>query len=496
MPKSKLLFIFLLVLLASCDRDPLTAMEVEQPEGWDDDLALAIPEDINPDPNILEIELEAQIVDMEIVEGQITPVWTYGGTLPGPLIRAKVGDTVIVHFKNSLPDPTTIHWHGLRVPNGMDGVPGVTQPPVESGGEFRYEFTVDDAGTYWYHPHVNSAAQVGWGMYGPIVVEDPDDPEEFGDDLVLVMSDMSLDVGDGSFLPENAGGSFTDLFGKEGTVVLVNGKIRPSLKVRQGKQQRWRVINASRSRYIPIRLRDHTFTILGGDNGLAERSREAGRVVVTPSERADLVFTPMHEPGTTQAFRWIPFNRGFGTVYRRASVPMMDIETVMQDPVTPAQIPVELRTIEALDLSNAIETELEMTIAPVGNDAPIEMGFNGIPYWNMEPLEAKVGETHIWNLINNSDFNHPFHLHGYFFQVLDDERIPEWKDTVDVPVGETVRIAVNFEGRPGMWMYHCHILDHAEAGMMGQLWVGPADSNEPAPEQDLSVLIDVMVKEE
>jgi len=173
-------------------------------------------------------------------------------------------------------------------------------------------------------------------MYGPIVVEDPNDPEEFGDDLVLVMSDISLNVGDGSFVPENSGGDFTSLFGKEGTVVLVNGKVRPTLKVRQGKQQRWRVINASRSRYIPIGLRDHTFTILGGDNGLAERSREAGRVVVTPSERADIVFTPMREPGSTQVFRWIPFNRGFGTVYRRASVPMMDIETVMDDPVIPA----------------------------------------------------------------------------------------------------------------------------------------------------------------
>lgn len=471
MPTSRLLFLFSLILLSNCEREPLNALDVGQPDGWDDDLKLAVPEDLNPDPNILEIELEAQIVDMEIIDGLTTPVWTYGGTLPGPLIKAKVGDTVIIHFTNSLPDATTIHWHGLRVPNQMDGVPGVTQPPVESGGEFRYEFTVDDAGTYWYHPHVNSAAQVGWGMYGPIVVEDPNDPEEFGDDLVLVMSDMSLDERDGSFLPENAGGYFTDLFGKEGTVVLVNGKVRPTLKVRQGKQQRWRVINAS-------------------------RSREAGRVVVTPSERADVVFTPMNEPGTTQAFRWIPFNRGSGTDFRRSSVPMMDIETVSDEAVLPEQIPQQLRAIEALDLSSAIEKDLEMTIDEVGNNMPIQMGFNGIPYWNMEPLQARVGETHIWNLINNSDFNHPFHLHGYFFQVIDENRIPEWKDTVDVPVGETVRIAVNFEGRPGMWMYHCHILDHAEAGMMGQLWVGPENSTGSSPEQDLSVLIDVMVKEE
>jgi len=149
------------ILLSACTPSPKTALDVEQPEGWDDDLALAIPEDLNPDPNILEIELEAKITDIEIIEGTTTPVWTYGGTLPGPLIKAKVGDTVIIHLKNSLPDSTTIHWHGLRVPNQMDGVPGVTQPPVEPGGEFRYEFTVNDAGTYWYHPHVNSAAQIG-----------------------------------------------------------------------------------------------------------------------------------------------------------------------------------------------------------------------------------------------------------------------------------------------------------------------------------------------
>ncbi len=443
---------------------------------------------MNPDPNILEINLEAQIVDMEIVDGLSTPVWTYGGSLPGPLVKAKLGDKVIIHFKNSLPEATTIHWHGLRVSNQMDGVPGVTQPPIEPGAEFKYEFTLDDAGTYWYHPHVNSAAQVGWGMYGPIVVEDPNDPKEFGDDLVLVMSDMSLNTRDGSFFPENAGGDFTDLFGKEGTVVLVNGKVRPTLRVRKGKQQRWRVINASRSRYIPIRLRDHTFTILGGDNGLAARSQEAGRVVVTPSERADIVFMPMHEPGTTHTFRWIPFNRGFGTVYGRASVPMMDIETVMQDAVIPEPIPEQLRNIDALDLSKAIEKNLEMTISDANDQ--IVMGFNGIPYWSMMPIEAKVGETHIWNLINNSDFNHPFHLHGYFFQVLDEDRIPQWKDTVDVPVGETVRIAVNFEGRPGMWMYHCHILDHAEAGMMGQLWVAPADSDIAPP--DLGVPVSLM----
>jgi len=460
----------------------LTAMDVEQPEGWADELALTIPEDLNPDPNILEIELEAQIANIEVLDGIITSVWTYGGTLPGPLIKAKVGDTVIVHFKNSLPESTTIHWHGLRVPNQMDGVPGVTQPPVPVDGEFRYEFVVDDAGSYWYHPHVNSAAQVGWGMYGPIVVEDPNDPEEFGDDLIMVISDMSLDEA-GVFLPPNNGGDFGDLFGREGTTILVNGKVMPTLKVRKGKQQRWRIINASRTRYVPIGLRGHIMTRIGGDNGLAGRSESAPRFILTPAERGDFVFTPINDPGTA-LMRLGSVNRGFGT--ERRPEDLMYVETVDLPAVEPMAIPENLRTIEPIDLSGeVIEKELEMTIGMGDGIRNVIMGFNGIPYWNMEPLVARVGETHVWTLINNSGFNHPFHLHGYFFQVLDENRVPEWKDTVDVPDGGTVKIAVYFEGRPGMWMYHCHILDHARVGMMGQLWVGPEGFTGPVP--DLSI---------
>jgi len=479
--KNLALLAFLSVLQIQA-QTTLTAMDVEQPEGWADELALTIPEDLNPDPNILEIELEAQIANIEVLDGIITSVWTYGGTLPGPLIKAKVGDTVIVHFKNSLPESTTIHWHGLRVPNQMDGVPGVTQPPVPVDGEFRYEFVVDDAGSYWYHPHVNSAAQVGWGMYGPIVVEDPNDPEEFGDDLIMVISDMSLDEA-GVFLPPNNGGDFGDLFGREGTTILVNGKVMPTLKVRKGKQQRWRIINASRTRYVPIGLRGHIMTRIGGDNGLAGRSESAPRFILTPAERGDFVFTPINDPGTA-LMRLGSVNRGFGT--ERRPEDLMYVETVDLPAVEPMAIPENLRTIEPIDLSGeVIEKELEMTIGMGDGIRNVIMGFNGIPYWNMEPLVARVGETHVWTLINNSGFNHPFHLHGYFFQVLDENRVPEWKDTVDVPDGGTVKIAVYFEGRPGMWMYHCHILDHARVGMMGQLWVGPEGFTGPVP--DLSI---------
>jgi FtsP/CotA-like multicopper oxidase with cupredoxin domain len=471
--------IMLLALLAACSRGEsggaptaatptLDALDVEQPAGWADELALATPEDLDPDPNVLEIELEARISELELVPGHPTPVWTYSGTVPGPLIQAKVGDRVIVRFKNSLPEATSIHWHGVRVPNGMDGVPGVTQPPVMPGEEFVYDFVVPDAGTFWYHPHINSAAQVGWGMYGAFVVEDPSDPKEFGDDLVLVLSDIGVDDF-GDFLPADTGGEFGDLFGREGTILLVNGKQRPRLKVRAGKQQRWRVINAARARYFPIRYPGHELVRLGGDNGLAERSEVVEQIVVVPGERADLVFTPSSEPGTTGVLNWRAIDRGFGTTYMRPAVEILEIETVADAPVVPSHVPEKLRTIEPIDIENAVELDIDLTIDMVGNE--VVMGINGVPYWDVVPTEASVGETHVWTLINNSAFAHPFHLHGYYFQVLDDSRIPEWKDTVDVPVDSTVRIAMTFDERPGMWMYHCHILDHAESGMMGQLHV-------------------------
>lgn len=459
-------------LLAACG-PPQPASEVAQPEGWADELALRVPVDLNPDPDIVEIELDARLAEVEFLPGLRTPAWTYNGAVPGPLIRAKVGDRVIVHFSNRLPEATSIHWHGLRVPNQMDGVPGVTQDPVAPAAGFRYEFVARDAGTFWYHPHVNSSAQVGWGLYGPIVVEDPADPAAFGDDLVLMLSDASLtDVGE--FLPADNGGEFGDLFGREGSVLLVNGRVLPTLKARVGKPQRWRIINAARARYFNIRMPGHGLTRLGGDNGLAARSEEIYSTVVVPGERADLVFTPGGAPDSEDALLWVPVDRGFSSTFNRSREPLLNIELVDEPAVVPAPVPVELRAIEPLDLAGAAERTLDMTIE-TSFDNKVVMGINGIPYWNAEPIEAQIGETQIWHLKNATSFAHPFHLHGYFFQVLDNMRVPEWKDTVDLPAESELSIAVRFDERPGVWMYHCHILDHAESGMMGQIRVAPAD---------------------
>ena len=474
-----------IALIGGCERQAPPAAEsvpqqaardVSQPDGWADDLALPLPEDLNPDPNILEFNLEARIQNLELIAGHQTPAWTYNGTVPGPLIRGKVGDRVIVHFKNSLPEETTIHWHGLRVPNTMDGAPGATQDPIQSGAEFRYEYTLTDAGTYWYHPHIDSSTQVGRGLYGAILVEDPNDPKAFGDDLVLLLSDIGLNE-QGELLPADSGGDFGDLFGREGAVLLVNGKVQPTLKVRTGKQQRWRIINATRARYYNLRLRNHRFMRLGGDNGLAARSSDVYNLILPPGERADAVFTPADPPGSSNMLRWVPTERGYGSTFNRSTEDLLKIETVDAAPVTPEPIPTELRTIEPIDITNATERTVELTISISSSD--VWMGINGVPFWDSQAFEATLGETEVWRIVNNSDFSHPFHMHGYFFQVLDDSRVPEWKDTVNVPTKSELKLAVRYDDRPGTWMFHCHILDHAEVGMMGHLIV--RDPNAPTP---------------
>ena len=175
------------------------------PAGWDDSIKLEEAVDKNPDPNIVEIDLEARIAEVEVAPGKVVKAWTYDGGLPGPLIRTKVGNRLIVHFTNHLDEPTTIHWHGVRVPIEMDGVPGISQPEMKKGDTYTYDFVTPDAALYWYHPHVMSAAQVGFGLYGALLVEDPADGVGVADQLTMVLSDIGFDKG-GTLEPADSGG--------------------------------------------------------------------------------------------------------------------------------------------------------------------------------------------------------------------------------------------------------------------------------------------------
>jgi FtsP/CotA-like multicopper oxidase with cupredoxin domain len=369
-----------------------------------------------------------------------------------------------------------VHWHGLRVPIQMDGVPGVSQPEVKTGETFVYDFVVPDAGLYWYHPHVMSAAQVGFGLYGALLVEDPSEDAGAFDEIVMVLSD--IEVNDkGKLEDPESGGSTGMAFGREGNRVLVNGREVPRMRARAGVPQRWRIVNAAKSRYFQVDAGGPLFTVIGGDAGLNAGSVQSDTLVIAPGERVDAIFTPVTKTGNTLTVEWRLFNRGFGSVEARLPIgPLFEMAIEGTAPSSPIPYPVLRRDVHPLATAGAKEVEVELTLAKDATGA-FEYGINGVPFQKNRPFTARPGETQIWHLVNDTAWSHPFHLHGFFFQVLDKEgasvRPLAWKDTVDVPFKSSVRIVVRFdEDRPGAWMFHCHVLDHADGGLMGTVEVG------------------------
>ena len=476
------------VLAVSCASSPAAAATA-QPPGWDAALRLAEPADLNPDPRVVEIELEARVARVEIAPGETVEAWTYDGRLPGPLIRVRVGDRLIVHFRNALPAPTTVHWHGIRVPFAMDGVPGYSQPDIEPGGAFTYDFVVPDAGLYWYHPHVMSHAQVGFGLYGALLVEDPRDVERVGvaDELVLVLSDIAVQP-DGTLQAADAGGELGMVFGREGTHLLVNGRVLPSLTVRAGVPQRWRIVNTAKSRYFDLDLPGARFRQIGGDGGLQEYSVDREGLVLAPGERADVLVVPPVQPGGSVVLRSVIVNRGFGSF--EGGLPYHDLVTITAaalPAVRSAPLPEVRERIDPVPQDGATLVHLEMTLDQPPEGRPEYHLLGPLSPAKHKTLRARVGETQIWTVKNSTVWSHPLHLHGFFFQVLGADGRPVrplvWKDTVDIPFESTVRLIVRYEDRPGVtgsWMLHCHILDHAEGGLMGMVEVGDVDTHPAA----------------
>jgi FtsP/CotA-like multicopper oxidase with cupredoxin domain len=449
-----------------------------QPVGWNRNLQLSETKDLNPDPKIVEVELEARVTPLEIVPGVRTEAWTYNGSLPGPLIRVRRGDRLIVRFSNKLPQSTTVHWHGVQVPIQMDGVPGVSQPPVEPNGSFTYDFVVPDAGLYWYHPHVMSAAQVGFGLYGALLVEDPDENIDAPDELVLVLSDIAVDDTSGALHPWDSGGVLGALFGREGNHVLVNGRKTPTVTIRDGARQRWRIVNAAKSRYFELVLGElQPFHLIGVDGGLLEYSVERRTLVLGPGERADVLVAPQVKAGQPITLITRAFDRGFGSTEFRFGEDLINFEAAALPSVPSAPFPKITRDIAPMTASGASPIKLDLTMIKEHGVSGFEI--QGGPFWRKTAVRAALGETQLWTITNKAIWAHPIHLHGFFFQEVDDKGVPvrplAWKDTIHVPVDATRRFLVKFD-RPGSWMYHCHILDHAEIGLMSTVDVGDVES--------------------
>lgn len=460
---------------AACGDDARPEADRSQPGDFVAELPLVTPEDEDPDPNTLEITLRARVETLEIEEGRTTNAWTYGGTVPGPLLRLTAGDRLIVHFENDLPEATTIHWHGVRVPAEMDGSPH-SQAPVEPGETFTYDFVVPDPGLFWYHPHLHDAAQLGFGLYGALLVDPAEPtPTDLGDEVVLVLSDMAIGD-DGSLGDPDGGGDIATLFGREGETLLVNGKVQPTLHARNGQRQRWRIVNAAKSRYFLLGLTGHSFTRIGSHTGWLAEPETHAELLLTPGERADVLVTPLGDAGATEQLLWLPFDRGYGSTEFRPPRPILDVEMVGA-PLEALSLPdLSAAPVPPIDASRADQVEIRLTSAN-DEEGELYMGINGVPFEDAEPIAAFVGETQLWKLDNEMEWDHPFHLHGFFFQRTNEHGVPlepiEWLDTVNVPRLEQSYFAVRYDNRPGSWMFHCHILDHSDAGMMGMIDLQP-----------------------
>jgi FtsP/CotA-like multicopper oxidase with cupredoxin domain len=197
--------------------------------------------------------------------------------------------------------------------------------------------------------------------------------------------------------------------------------------------------------------------------------------VIVPGGRADVVVIPRGSPGDDVPVRWVAFDRGYGTAFNRPDEEIMKLHLVADAPVEPRSLPATGRRIEPLSTAGATPIAIDFTRNDI--DKTFALGINGVPAGMDTPLHGHLGETQVWTIGNKIDWDHPFHLHGFFFQVLNDDGTAqqpiEWRDTVNVPVKKTVKVVVKYDDRPGMWMFHCHILDHADAGMMGMLHLSP-----------------------
>jgi FtsP/CotA-like multicopper oxidase with cupredoxin domain len=416
-----------------------------------------------PGGKVVRVDLEAGEMMWEFVDGQQTRAWGYNGQTPGPVIEATVGDVLEVRLTNRLPEPTTIHWHGLRIPAAMDGTDNV-QHPIAPGETFTYRFLLPDAGTFWYHPHTNETAQLERGLTGALIVRGPNEPT-LDVERVLVLDDVALDER-GQIKP--LGGLIERHDGRQGGTALVNGKSATAWRMAAGQIERWRIVNAASARYVRLTI-GHEFRLLGTDGGLIEAPVTMTEILLTPGDRADIAVGPFTQ-GETIRVESLPYNRRTFKQLARTLFATVQVDAPL--PST-AVVPSRLRELAPLATADATPTrEVHLGVRPSLRTG-LKFVVNSETHHRDHPV--KVGELQIWEVVNDTLMDHPFHLHGFFFQVLSVNGTPpafrSLEDTVNVPPRSRVRIAWTPDDRPGEWMYHCHILEHHESGMMGHFTV-------------------------
>ncbi len=413
-------------------------------------------------------------------EVDITPLgmfrrWTYDGSYPGPEIRVREGERLRVRLENRLPDPTTVHWHGVPVPNAMDGVPGVTQDAVEPDGDFIYDFTAAPAGSYLYHSHVG--LQLDQGLHGPLVIEETTPHVEYDREATLILDGLlpgppqppDLEGGMGRGMMRRRGRGMMEMM-DDGTpeyhAFLLNGRAPEdpeTIEVGRGKRIRLRIMNPSSSTTFRVAVAGHRMQVTHSD-GRPVEPVEVDALEIGMGERYDVV-VEAENPGVWSI---AASGVGGGPPPARALLRYADASPgARSDP----EIPAGLREGRLLGLSDlrSIERDAASERRP---DRTIDLSLrregmmrgawtiDGQRWPDADPLRVSPGERVRVRMVNRSPHRHPMHLHGFFFRVGD-----ALKETVVVP-GHMGRISFEYTAdKPGDWFFHCHHLYHMESGM-------------------------------
>lgn len=408
----------------------------------------------------------------------VSELWTYNGSLPGPEIRVRRGERVRVRLVNELDVPTSIHWHGIRIANAMDGVTGLTQDPVPPGETFEYDFVAPDAGTYWYHAHTRSWNQVARGLYGPLIVEEPAGPFDRANDLTLVLDDWRLDEND--VLDVASIGSLRDWShaGRLGNWLTVNGRSRPDFSLRGGEPGRIRLINASNARILEIDPNRIGARVLAYDGQpLPDPLTVNGRSLpIGPAQRVDLVVMPeagedfvLEEMSQDQPLPFARFSvKDNGT--QAGSIPALPSNDLPEPDLGAANIVQLVMTGGAMGRLDDIVYEGRKQEREDFRRTGQVWAFNGVANRTETPLfSVKRGQSVVVEMLNDTAWPHAIHTHGHHFRVLAGEggspdEVGAWRDTVLIDPRQSARIGFVADN-PGKWLLHCHMLEHAAAGM-------------------------------
>ncbi len=437
-------------------------------------LEMVQPDAVRSENGVLRTELVIARTEVDIA-GTTARMLTYNGSVPGPTWHVRPGDRLEVRLVNNLDEPTNLHTHGLSVsPEGNGDNPFLSIGPGET---FDYDFELPEqhpTGVFWYHPHRHGtvADQVFGGLYGTILVGD-DDEVPVSRERVLVVSDTTL-TKDGGVAPV----SFRQvMMGREGDLLLVNGQSQPQLSARPGERERWRVVNACTSRYLRLAVPGRDVQLLGVDSGHEGSPRRVDEVLLTPGNRADLLVSM--EPGTSELVT-LGYDRGSATLGMMGdggdlSGPASLATVVVEGEETPPDrraIPERAPEPDLRDRQPDDRRDLTMTMGMGGMGGGMVFGFDDRPF-DGERIDqnATSGTVEEWTIRNPTPMDHPFHLHVWPMQVIEQDGKsvvePTWRDVVNVRAGRSVTVLVDFARHPGRSVYHCHILDHEDAGMMG-----------------------------